>query len=47
MTAWSLVQIALALGVLVLAAIPLGRYMARVYEDSRPSSAASWRRSSD
>ncbi len=32
MTAWSLVQIALALGVLVLAAIPLGRYMARVYQ---------------
>ena len=32
MTAWSLAQIALALGVLVLAAIPLGRYMARVYE---------------
>ena len=32
MTAWSLVQIALALGFLVLAAVPLGRYMARVYE---------------
>ena len=32
MTAWSLAQIALALGVLVLAAVPLGRYMARVYE---------------
>ncbi len=32
MTAWSITQIALALGVLVLAAIPLGRYMARVYE---------------
>jgi K+-transporting ATPase ATPase A chain len=32
MTAWSLVQIALALGFLVLAAVPLGRYTARVYE---------------
>jgi potassium-transporting ATPase potassium-binding subunit len=32
MTAWSLTQIGLALGVLVLAAIPLGRLMARVYE---------------
>ena len=32
MTAWSLVQILLVLGVLVAAAIPLGRYMARVYE---------------
>ncbi|MBI4916774.1 MAG: potassium-transporting ATPase subunit KdpA [Acidobacteria bacterium] len=32
MTAWSLAQIALALGMLLLAAVPLGRYMARVYE---------------
>jgi potassium-transporting ATPase potassium-binding subunit len=32
MTAWSLAQIVLALGVLVAAAMPLGRYMARVYE---------------
>ena len=32
MTGWSLAQIAIALAVLVLAAVPLGRYMARVYE---------------
>ncbi len=32
MTAWSLAQIALALGLLLLAAVPLGAYMARVYE---------------
>ncbi|MCU0291832.1 MAG: potassium-transporting ATPase subunit KdpA [Thermoanaerobaculaceae bacterium] len=32
MTAWSLAQITLALGVLLLAAVPLGRHMARVYE---------------
>ncbi|MGV8040677.1 MAG: potassium-transporting ATPase subunit KdpA [Thermoanaerobaculaceae bacterium] len=32
MTAWSLAQITLALGVLLLAAVPLGAYMARVYE---------------
>ena len=32
MTAWSLAQITFALGVLLLAAVPLGRYMARVYE---------------
>jgi len=36
MTAWSLTQIALALGVLIAAAVPLGRYMALVYE-GRPT----------
>ena len=35
MTAWSLAQISIALGAVVLAAIPLGRYMARVYEGRR------------